>query len=404
MKNSLFRSLASRSIGIISKFGKWLRLIRKQVLRRLYFSKFIQKRTTIYTRRLVLAFLLKIYFFSFKNPFQTSKRLSVTRTHSVYMMWLQKERGLAKRPVLFPNRLLPIRLKVNEEYAPLELQENKRFRLPLIYYVPFLALYLIYGSRPHEMPVVGAYFPTPTITSTSQNVGFLLPEMRTPTVTPTSRTSYLLLPTLQTPTSEFSQHQSVLDGFPYITNYGDWYMSGQRVKFSYYYPPLGGVNCHEDNWVNGQCKNITASGKGWKEYMGKGLAVHPDMLSILPFGSTVYVVNPEPIRGFYTVIDLCGGCFINGNYYFDFLFERMPDGLNWSYDVDFLPIRVGWDGTFPPTATPVINTLAPTATATPHYIIITSTPQPTYTPFPTYTVFPTVTPEWTDTPVPTVTP
>lgn len=291
---------------------------------------------------------------------------------------------------------MPARFLVQEFYVPLKRAESKRFRMPLIVYVPFIAMYLIYGNRLYDAPVVGAYFPspTPTITPTMDVISFIT---FVPTVTLTSDVSnYFLLPTPFTPTPS-DYYDVIIEGFPYILNYGEWYRVPQRVKFSYYYPNLGGVNCHNDNWVNGQCKNLTASGYGWREFMGKGIAVHPDMLDLLPFGSLIYVTSPASIRGHYTVIDLCGGCLINGNYYFDFLFNDMPKGLNWSVDVDYLPIRVGWDGTFPPTPTQVIYTVAPTITPTPNYIVVTSTSQPTYTPYPTYT------PLVIDTPIPTFT-
>jgi hypothetical protein len=146
--------------------------------------------------------------------------------------------------------------------------------------------------------------------------------------------------------------------------------------------------------------------------MGKGLAVHPDMLGILPFGSIVYVVEPVSIRGFYTVVDLCGGCLINGNYYFDFLFPSMPSGLNWSKPVNFVVARVGWDNAFPPTSTPVIWSPTPTVTHTslPTFtpwvitatqqasntpVLVTDTPEPSFTPEASNTPF------FTDTPIST---
>lgn len=290
---------------------------------------------------------------------------------------------------------MPGRLLVQEAYYPLKRKESTKFRLPIIVYVPFVAFYLIYGSKPYEAPLIGQYFPTPTITpltvvpTRTSAYDFLLPSgsfTRTPSPTP-----WHLFPEIISPTAV----SDIPVGFPFIRDQGSWYMSGQRVQFSYYYPPLGGVNCHEDNWVNGKCKNVTASGQGWQEYMGKGVAVHPDMLDLLPFGSLVYVVYPVQIRGYYTVIDLCGGCLIDGRYYFDFLFPSMPEGLNWSVDVDFLPVRIAWDGKFPPTRTPVpLSSFTPTGTQTPIYIVITAVP--TDTPIPTQTV--TSVPSFTSTP------
>lgn len=294
---------------------------------------------------------------------------------------------------------MPDRFKVKEVFSPLKRKENNKVTIPAIVYIPFIVLYAMYGSKPHEAPVIGQYFPTPTPT-------FLTPvptftsvfSLNNKTITPSPTSIYLW----GTPVPTFQPSSVIPAGFPWIKDKGQWYMEGQKVQFSYYYPPLGGTNCHEDNWFNGKCKNITASSQGWKEYLDKGIAVHPDMLSLLPFGSMVYVVNPEPIRGLYTVVDLCGGCFINGKYYFDFLFDTMPAGLNWSVDVDFLPVRIGWDGEFPPTSTPYIigptNTSTPTPTIAPIYIVITNTPLPTSTLEPTSTPAPTFTPTPTSTP------
>ncbi|MCD4760066.1 hypothetical protein K8R33_04205 [archaeon] len=106
--------------------------------------------------------------------------------------------------------------------------------------------------------------------------------------------------------------------------------------YSYYNPALGGVNCHEDNWdVNYEmCKNTTASGKGWKEYIKKGVAIHPDLLNDLPFGTIIEVTDPIELVGEYEVIDLCMGCLPRGidqYYYIDFL-DRIQV-LAWSEEV-----------------------------------------------------------------------
>ena len=305
---------------------------------------------------------------------------------------------------------MPGRFLVQETYAPLKRAESNKFTLPLIVYVPFITLYLVYGSRPHDLPLVGGYFPTPTVTPalTSQA---MLPNFDNFLVPTATRINYVLLPTFETPTPNYPFGDPNMAGFPFVKDLGDYYLHGQQVLFSYYYPPLGGTNCHEDNWVNGQCKDITASKEGWKAYVSKGIAVHPDMLGILPFGSIVYVVEPVSIRGFYTVVDLCGGCLINGNYYFDFLFPEMPKDLNWSKPVNFIVARVGWDNTFPPTSTPVLWTSTPTITLTisPSITpwVITATQEASNTPVlstetltPSFTPEPSITPVFTETPTP----
>lgn len=244
----------------------------------------------------------------------------------------------------------------------------------------------------------------------------------TPTVTPTV---YGALPSAGFPFA-----------FPVVTDQGSFYSSVNSVLFSYYYPDLivtdpvkYSANCHSDNYlydVSGVvlgCKNTTASGQGWHEYMRKGLAVHPDMLSKLPFGSVLYVASPSSIAGYYTVVDLCGGCLINGSYYFDFLFSDMPSDLNWSMPVSYGVVRIGWFGQLP-TVTPYVYstlTLVPSVTPTPTFTefptniptdlpSVTPTPTfmdfptdfPSFTPTPTFTDFPTDLPSVT--PIPSVTP
>lgn len=272
----------------------------------------------------------------------------------------------------------------------------------MIVYVPFIVLYLVYGSRPYDTPLVGGFFPTPTNTP-------VFTSTPTITYTPTQSTiptlAYVLPATYYPTSTALYQSNGVPSGFPFITDKGSYYLTGQRVLFSYYFPDLGGVNCHADNWVDGRCKNVTASKVvGWREYLGKGLAIHSDMYDELPFGSQVYVVNPPSIAGTYTVVDLCCGCKNQNGYYFDFLFTDMPAGVSWSYNVDFVVTRYGWDVELitvpapvcldaPYTATP--SRIPSLATATSKRLF-TSTVIPSFTP--TLTVTSTELPSLTPTP------
>lgn len=106
--------------------------------------------------------------------------------------------------------------------------------------------------------------------------------------------------------------------------------------YSYYYPALGGVNCHSDNWdiVKEVCKDTTASGRSWKQNMYRAVAVHYDLLNDLPFGTLIEVVFPEEVKGWYEVIDICPGCVPNdlSEYYFiDFLDDKQR--LGWGEEV-----------------------------------------------------------------------
>ena len=109
-----------------------------------------------------------------------------------------------------------------------------------------------------------------------------------------------------------------------------------KLGYSYYYPDLGGVNCHSNNWdeENFRCSDITASGKSWRENMYRGVALHYDMLRDIPFGTNIKVVSPEEIKGWYEVIDICPGCgprYEGQTYFIDFLDDRQR--LAWGQEV-----------------------------------------------------------------------
>lgn len=292
-------------------------------------------------------------------------------------------------------------MKINQKYRPLDLDENKRIKVPFIVYIPFIVLYWMYHNQPYNAPVIGQFWPTPTVYSLSMSDALLTVTNMPKTITPTNSSFMGVLPSYGTVTLTPLGHPAFFYSLPV------WYRSQHEFLFSYYYPPLGGVNCHPDNWINNTCKDTTASGQKWSSYMGAGIAIHPDWLDEMPYGTQIIVSSPSEIAGTYTVIDLCGGCLINGNYYFDFLEPSMPSGLSWSVPVRWSVIRVGWDNSFPPTSTPAPLVLASSTslpTITPWVVTATpvSTIVPTYTFYPTYTlpVVETLTPEPTLTEVP----
>lgn len=278
-------------------------------------------------------------------------------------------------------------------------------------------LYLVYGQRPHDLPVVGGLFPTvtPTFFSvTSTNTPTATSFIDASDVTPlyvlpafilTQNAISSAVPSFVPTQTPAINSYGLPSGFPFITDRGDFYTRLNRVLFSYYYPDLGGVNCHEDNWSNGHCADVTASKVvGWREYMGKGIAIHSDLYDEIPYGSQIYVVSPPQIAGIYTVVDLCCGCKNQNGYYFDFLFEGMPDGLGWSYNVDFVVTRYGWDVQLMDVPVPNCGLYYPDNTSTPEPTIsptYTSEPVFSATPYPTYTAYPTYTPDFI---VPTIIP
>ena len=123
----------------------------------------------------------------------------------------------------------------------------------------------------------------------------------------------------------------VITPTPYIENAVEGF-DRYNFGYSYYYPDLGGVNCHVDNWdeETGKCSDITASGKSWRQNMYRGVAVHYDILNSLPFGTLINVLGPEEVKGWYEVIDICPGCnprYEGQAYFIDFLDDKQR--LTW---------------------------------------------------------------------------
>jgi hypothetical protein len=110
------------------------------------------------------------------------------------------------------------------------------------------------------------------------------------------------------------------------------------VYYSYYYPPLGGANCHTANWVNGECADTTASGQKWTTWLNAGGAACP--LS-WPIFTRFEVLSPTLKAGVYTCVDYCPAC---GNsqahYWIDFLTDSQE--LEWSYPMEIRLLSIGY--------------------------------------------------------------
>ena len=169
--------------------------------------------------------------------------------------------------------------------------------------------------------------------------GFIVAATDAPTVV-ASATPTLVPTAVVTPTSEYKT--DVLE-----------------VRYSYYNPDLGGVNCHTANWNGYSCADTTASGIPWRAYVGKAVAVPPSWLGIVSYGSVLRVLEPDPIKGDYVVIDICNWCETNywpdHTWRLDFLdtAQRLP----WAF-----PVKVVFVSVITPTPVP---TLTPVRTLTP---------------------------------------
>ncbi len=60
-----------------------------------------------------------------------------------------------------------------------------------------------------------------------------------------------------------------------------------KIRYSYYWPPLGGTNCavYAEQW----CQSRMASGEKWEHWIGRAVACPKEY----PFGTTIIVDNQE---------------------------------------------------------------------------------------------------------------
>ena len=114
------------------------------------------------------------------------------------------------------------------------------------------------------------------------------------------------------------------------------------AAYSYYNPDLGGTNCHSANWDGSRCADTTASGIRWSQYIGHGVALAPEWLAVLGYGSVIKVISPDVIAGDYAVIDMCQGC--SGQLWPDHQvridFLDTAQRLQWAYPVKFKIVSV----------------------------------------------------------------
>jgi hypothetical protein len=84
------------------------------------------------------------------------------------------------------------------------------------------------------------------------------------------------------------------------------------IRYSHYWPPLGGVNC--GNFVGGICVSKMASNKPWADYIGEAVACPKEM----PFG-TLIVLDGRV----WTCLDRGGMIkYVDGVPWLDFLMEK----------------------------------------------------------------------------------
>jgi hypothetical protein len=129
----------------------------------------------------------------------------------------------------------------------------------------------------------------------------------TPTVLPTPFLASLPTP-LPTPTLAVAPRHSV------------------RALYSYYYPPLGGPNCAPSNWRDGQCFSQLL-GFPWQAWLGRSLALHPDVVPYFGMGACLRVTLPDGKIEYRVLADQCPACLDYRGVWVDLLDNRQR--YNW---------------------------------------------------------------------------
>ena len=171
-------------------------------------------------------------------------------------------------------------------------------------------------------------------TAVAQGTFYYNPSKATPVVG--NGVSFMYSPTpkkTNTPQPTYTSTPRPTDNPQTKTPYANVY----HIAYSYYNPNLGGVNCHTANWTGSRCNDTTASGIKWSDYLDRGVALPPSYLQVLGYGSRILVTSPDPMKGIYTVVDMCCGCeaanWKDNTYRLDFL--SLTQKLTWAYPVTF---------------------------------------------------------------------
>jgi len=147
----------------------------------------------------------------------------------------------------------------------------------------------------HQVGVEVEVVPTVTRDAAEEMIGFIYNQAtHTPTLVPTATPA----PT-STPVPEIRE----ATGAYYGLDNDEWELG--LARYSYYFPPLGGINC------DGDCDHM-ANGEAWRGYVGEVVACPPEF----PLGTVFRVLGDE-----YICLDRGGAIqFLDdGTFWLDFL-------------------------------------------------------------------------------------
>lgn len=112
----------------------------------------------------------------------------------------------------------------------------------------------------------------------------------------------------------------------YLRSFGEgsYYALG---FYSWYWPPLGGINCDTD--ANGQpeCEYV-ANGDSFRDWIGRGVACPAE----IPLGSRIFI---RQVNQSFRCIDRGGAIVFDGNRFWIDVLTDTP-GLNWHDPIDLI--------------------------------------------------------------------
>jgi hypothetical protein len=181
------------------------------------------------------------------------------------------------------------------------------------------------------MTINGQITPTPTYVSPSfisQPTPYIIvPTVQVVVVQPTPLPTAIPLPT---PTP--GPTQIVSEGYipfvvypePGTADLKDLPGVPIKVKVSFYYPPLGGINCDQINGIQ-DCLHL-ANGEEYYKWVGRGMACPAEW----PFGSQIELMGQV-----WECVDR-GGAIVEdgGAYWVDLLYPFMPLNVYWGAVLD----------------------------------------------------------------------
>jgi len=209
-----------------------------------------------------------------------------------YLPYFNRYRSLECYPYRYNYRFDAVRIATN-------------WAVLLVSYLllsPYLRVLFADFSSGRSILSSSSFSSTPTPMYSVSGLSRLLASTPSPVpVVPTSTLVPMLTPTLvPTPTFVIAPRHAI------------------QGLYSYYYPPLGGPNCAPSNWVDGQCI-ARLLGRPWQDWLGRALALHPELVPYFGMGACLRVVLPDGQIEYRVLADVCPACYNSAGWWVDLL-------------------------------------------------------------------------------------